>query len=279
MTISVEQEQAIVEAAAKAVREHFSTIPSVALIIGSGLDGIIDGTEIIAELPLSSFEGFPQRPTIASHKGTIALARLDDNEILVLRGRYHYYEGYSLREVTLPIRLLQQLGIRTIVQTGACGTVAPYIRKNTLALVADHINLIGDNPLIGPNNNAWGERFPDMSDPYNSNLRTTIQSLALQHGIALPEAVYCAVAGPNFSTPAEYRFYRSIDADCIGMSIVPETIAARHAGIQVAAIVAVTDECYPDTLQPISYNQIISAATALAPQLQRLLKAILPEIS
>jgi purine-nucleoside phosphorylase len=189
-----------------------------------------------------------------------------------MQGRFHFYEGYSLQQVTFPIRVMQRLGVETLIVSNACGGMNPTYRRGDLMRIADHINLIGDNPLRGPNLDELGPRFPDMSEPYDLGLGELADRLALEAGIRLHVGVYVGVAGPNLETRAEYRFLRTIGADVVGMSTVPEVIAARHGGMRVLGLSIVTDECFPDALEPVDVTEIIRVAGEAEPRLTELIR-------
>ena len=195
-----------------------------------------------------------------------------------MQGRFHRYEGYSLQQVTFPVRVLHALGAKTLVVSNACGGMHPLWGAGDLMLIADHINLLGDNPLTGPNDDRLGPRFPDMSDAYDAELRVLARAVALARGIELREGVYVAVSGPNLETRAEYRFLRAIGADVVGMSTVPEVIVAVHAGMRVLGLSIITDLCLPDNLEPATVEQIIAVANRAEPRLTQLVTAVLERL-
>jgi purine-nucleoside phosphorylase len=195
--------------------------------------------------------------------------------VIAMQGRFHRYEGYSLSQVTFPVRVLRALGAPALVVSNACGGMHPLWAAGDLMLIADHINLLGDNPLIGPNDDRLGPRFPDMSEPYDGSLRALARAVAMEHGITLREGVYVAVPGPSLETRAEYRFLRGIGADVVGMSTVPEVIVAIHAGMRVLGISIITDLCLPDALEPASVEKIIGVASRAEPNLTALVRGVL----
>jgi purine-nucleoside phosphorylase len=195
-----------------------------------------------------------------------------------MQGRFHRYEGYTLEQVTFPVRVLRALGARTLVVANACGGMHPLWARGDLMLIADHINLLGDNPLVGENDPAFGPRFPDMSDPYPERLRAIARAAAVEQGIVLREGVYVAVPGPNLETRAEYRMLRALGADVVGMSTVPEVIVAVHGGMEVLGVSIITDECLPDALEPVSVERIIAAANAAEPRLTALVRAVVERV-
>jgi purine-nucleoside phosphorylase len=235
--------------------------------------------EIEAEvvIPYEQVPGFPLS-TVESHAGRLILGRLKGKPVVAMQGRFHRYEGYTLQQVTFPLRVMHALGARTLVVTNVSGGMHPLWPPGDLVLIADHINLLGDNPLIGRNDDRLGPRFPDMSDPYDSRLRAKARALALQMGITLHEGVYVAVPGPNLETRAEYRMLRGMGADLVGMSTVPEVIVAVHQGMRVAGLSIITDQCLPDALEPANIEQIIATAMGAEPRLTRLVTALVQQI-
>jgi purine-nucleoside phosphorylase len=266
-----------VEDAAAAVRERFDAVPEVAVILGTGLGRL--GAEI--ETPVAiDYADIPHFPlsTVESHAGRLLCGRLAGKTVIAMQGRFHRYEGYTLQQVTFPVRVLRALGARTLVVSNACGGMHPLWRAGDLMLIADHINLLGDNPLTGPNDDRLGARFPDMSDAYDARLRAVAREVALARGIELREGVYVAVSGPNLETRAEYRFLRAIGADVVGMSTVPEVIVAVHAGMRVLGLSIITDMCLPDALEPATVEKIISVANGAEPKLTRLVSGVLERL-
>jgi purine-nucleoside phosphorylase len=204
---------------------------------------------------------------------------LGGRTVIAMQGRFHRYEGYSLQQVTFPVRVLRALGAKTLLVSNACGGMHPLWAPGDLMLIADHINLLGDNPLVGPNDDALGPRFPDMSAPYDAGLRSIAREVARQAGITLREGVYAAVPGPNLETRAEYRMLRTMGADAVGMSTVPEVIVAVHAGMRVLGVSIITDQCLPDALEPATLDRILAVANAAEPNLTTLLRGVLEQLS
>lgn len=266
-----------VAAAAAAIADSFGSVPDVGVILGTGLDGLSKAITVEKELSYSDIPGFPES-TVQSHAGTLLLGTLAGRKIVAMQGRAHIYEGYSSKEVTLPIRALAACGIKTLIVSNASGGMNPAFRSGDIMLIEDHINLTGHNPLEGPNEDSWGPRFPDMSDPYPADLRAKARAVATELDIKLHEGVYISVVGPNLETPAEYRMLHKMGADVVGMSTVPEVIVANHMGVQVVAFSVITDECFPDTLQPISIEDVLAAAARASDPLSKMLKALLPRI-
>lgn len=266
-----------IERAAAAVRARFPRTPDVAIILGTGLGGL--GKQIAAETTIEYHDipGFPLS-TVESHAGRLICGTLGGKTVIAMQGRFHRYEGYSLQQVTFPVRVLRALGASTLVVSNACGGMHPLWSAGDLMLIADHINLLGDNPLIGRNDDRLGPRFPDMSDPYDGGLRELARAEARRLGLTLREGVYVAVTGPCLETRAEYRFLRGIGADVVGMSTVPEVIVAVHGGMRVLGVSIVTDMCLPDALVPASVEHIIAVAGRAEPNLTALIAAVVGKL-
>jgi purine-nucleoside phosphorylase len=239
--------------------------PEVGIVLGTGLGDLAGALEIESVVPFGEIPHFPSS-SAPSHAGELHLGRLAGRPVAVMKGRVHYYEGYSMRQVTFPVRVLNAIGCRTLVITNACGGMNPNMPPGSLVVTTDHINLMGDSPLIGENDEMLGPRFPDMSEPYSRPLIGLAERCALELGIALQRGVLVAVAGPQLETAAEYRFLRGIGADVVGMSLVPEVITAVHGGQKVLAFNVVTDACLPDNLHPASIPEILRVAAATTPR-------------
>jgi purine-nucleoside phosphorylase len=252
--------------AVDAVRSRWSRTPDAAVILGTGLGGLADRMDVETAIPYDAIPGMPLS-TVESHAGRLLCGTLGGRHVIAMQGRFHRYEGYSLAEVVFPVRLLRALGAPTLVVSNACGGMHPLWAAGDLMLISDHINLLGDNPLVGPNDDALGPRFPDMSEPYDAALRALAREVATRKGLTLREGVYVAVAGPNLETRAEYRMLRALGADVVGMSTVPEVIVARHGGMRVLGLSIITDQCLPDALEPASVEQIIAVARRAEPAL------------
>ena len=266
-----------VEEAAAVVRERFGKRADVALILGTGLGRLAAEIETPVSVDYGEIPYFPLS-TVESHAGRLLCGTLAGKTVIAMQGRFHRYEGYSLQQVTFPVRVLHALGATTLVVSNACGGMHPLWGAGDLMLIADHINLLGDNPLTGPNDDRLGPRFPDMSDAYDAELRVLTRAVALARGIELREGVYVAVSGPNLETRAEYRFLRAIGADVVGMSTVPEVIVAVHAGMRVLGLSIITDLCLPDNLEPATVEQIIAVANRAEPRLTQLVTAVLERL-
>ncbi len=266
-----------IDDAVKFIRAKTSLTPGVGMILGTGLGNLADQIDSDAEIPYSEIPHFPVS-TVATHAGKLILGRLSGRDVVAMQGRFHYYEGYSMKQVTFPVRVMVALGIRTLIVSNACGGMNPSLSPGAIMIMNDHINLMGDNPLIGPNDDELGPRFPDMSEPYDRELVELAENIALEEKIKIHKGVYVAVAGPNLETAAEYRFLRAIGADVVGMSTVPEDIVAIHSGIKVLGLSVVTDMCFPDTLKPAEIDEIIRVANEAEPKLGRIVKRLLEEI-
>ena len=264
--------------AARVVQARTALVPRVALILGTGLGGLADAIEIDAAIAYADIPHFPLS-TVESHRGRLLLGTVDSVPVVAMQGRFHRYEGYELQQVTFPVRVLQALGATTLVVSNACGGMHPLWAAGDLMVIADQINLLGDNPLIGPNDVRLGARFPDMSMPFDPELRAAAQRAARRLGITLREGVYVAVPGPNLESRAEYRMLRRLGADVVGMSTVPEVIVARHAGLRVLGLSLITDLCLPDALQEATLDQIVAVAARAEPKLTALVTALLPELA
>jgi purine-nucleoside phosphorylase len=264
--------------AVRAVQARTKLVPDVAIILGTGLGALADEVTVEARIPYGDIPGFPLS-TVESHAGQLLIGTLAGRRVAAMQGRFHRYEGYSLQQIVFPVRVLQRLGARTLVVSNACGGMHPLWDPGELMLIADHINLLGDNPLVGPNDDSLGPRFPDMSEPYDAALRELARQVALARAIPLREGVYVAVAGPNLETRAEYRMLRALGADVVGMSTVPEVIAAVHLGMKVLGVSIITDQCLPDALAPVSVERIIAVARGAEPHLTALIRGVLERLN
>lgn len=267
-----------IQEAAAVVRGRTAFTPDVAIILGTGLGGLAQEIKTEAVIPYEEIPGFPLS-TVESHAGRLLLGRLNGRKVVAMQGRFHRYEGYTLQQVTFPLRVMHALGAKTLVVTNVSGGMHPLWAPGDLVLISDHINFLGDNPLIGRNDERLGPRFPDMSDPYDSGLRVRARALALQQGITLREGVYVAVPGPCLETRAEYRMLRGMGADIVGMSTVPEVIVAVHQGMKTVGISIITDQCLPDALAPAKIEHIIATAMGAEPKLTRLVSSLVEQIA
>jgi purine-nucleoside phosphorylase len=267
-----------IQDAVAAVRQQCPLVPEVAIILGTGLGGLARDISATATIPYEQIPGFPLS-TVESHAGRLILGTLAGRPVVAMQGRFHRYEGYSLQQVTFPLRVMHALGARVLVVTNGSGGMHPLWAPGDLVLIADHINLLGDNPLIGKNDDRLGPRFPDMSDPYDSGFRALARAAALQQGQQLREGVYVAVPGPNLETRAEYRMLRTMGADVVGMSTVPEVIVAVHQRMKVLGFSIITDQCLPDALAPAELSQILAVAAEAEPRLTRLVTTLVPQLT
>ena len=252
--------------------------PAVGIILGTGLGGLAEEINATLSIPYGEIPHMPLS-TVESHEGRLIVGTLRGVPVLAMQGRFHLYEGYSAREATFPVRVMASLGVETLLISNAAGGMNPLFRRGDLMLLTDHINLQHANPLTGPNVEEWGPRFPDMSEPYDVELRDAAEAAALKRGVRLQQGVYVAVVGPNLETRAEYRFLRAIGADAVGMSTVPEVIVARHMGLRCMAISVITDECFPDALEPVSIADVLAAAGEAEPHLTALMGDIVETLA
>ncbi|MDR3090229.1 MAG: purine-nucleoside phosphorylase [Desulfobulbaceae bacterium] len=265
--------QSQVAAALVFLKTRLPFTPEIVIQLGTGLGGFAASVEALLRLPYGEIPGFPQT-TVASHHGNLVAANLRGKNIVILQGRFHFYEGYATREVALPVRVLSLLGAKTLIITNASGGLNPQLQPGAIMLVRDHLFLLGDNPLRGPHVEAWGPRFPDMSEVYSKKLRDIAQYAAKRADLAaLPEGVYACVAGPSLETPAETRWLRQSGADAVGMSSAPEAIVARQAGMRILALSVISNVNDPDNFQPILIEDIVAAGEQAGEKLRRLIFA------
>lgn len=267
-----------VEEAAEAIRKRICPKPPrAAVILGTGLGGLAKQIDKAQDLPYHEIPNFPVS-TVKSHAGRVVCGTLGGTPVLAFDGRFHLYEGWNLEQVTLPVRVAKALGAKALFLSGACGGMNPHHQKGDVVLLDDHINLMGVNPLIGPNDDRLGPRFPDMCAPYDKELLARAEAICLEEKIRAHRAVYVGVLGPCLETRAEYRFLRAIGSDVVGMSTVPEVITAVHAGLRVFAASIVTDLCLPDALQPAHIDEIIAAANSAEPKVTKLVARLIGEL-
>ena len=266
-----------IQDAATAVRAKWAGSPAVGIILGTGLGNLVQDIKAEAVFPYESIPHMP-RSTAPGHKGQLVCGTLAGKTVVAMEGRFHFYEGYSLQQVTFPVRVMKALGCGALVVSNACGGMNPQYGKGDLMLIEDHINLLGDNPLIGPNDDRLGERFPDMCFPYDRGLLQIARRIALEQQIVCHQGVFVAVSGPNLETRAEYRFLRGIGADVVGMSTVPEVIVGVHSRMRILGISVVTDICLPDALEPVSIPDIIATATEAEKRLRVLVRRVVEAV-
>jgi purine-nucleoside phosphorylase len=265
-----------IQDACRTIRGAFSDRPAVGIVLGTGLGDIVNEIDVVAALDYDQIPHFPIS-TATSHRGRLVCGQLAGVPVVAMEGRFHLYEGYSLKEITLPVRVFKELGAELMIVSNACGGLNPYFRAGDIMVIEDQINLMGDNPLIGINDDRLGPRFPDMCQPYDQQWIDRTIKIARDQGIGLHKGVFVAVAGPNLETRAEYRFLRMIGADVVGMSTVPETIVAVHCGLKTVGLSVITDMCLPDAMQPANVEEIIATANAAAPQLISVVRGIVSE--
>ena len=258
--------------AVASIRKKISWKPDLAIVLGTGLGNLARRVKVEATFPYHQIPHFPFS-TVESHKGELVLGELAGKKAAVMEGRFHGYEGYSMQEITFPIRVLAQLGAKVLVVTNAAGGMNLHYQKGQIVLIEDHINLMGLNPLVGPNDDRLGPRFPDLSRPYSKRLLELTEKTAREKKIPVGRGVYVAVLGPNLETAAEYRFLRGIGADLVGMSTVPEVLVGVHMGMEILGVAIVTDTCDPDHLEPVDIKEIIRVAGEAGPRLDQLLEA------
>ncbi|HEV7280993.1 MAG TPA: purine-nucleoside phosphorylase [Pirellulaceae bacterium] len=265
-----------IQASIAAIRTRWSRAPHAGIILGTGLGSLTQKMKIEAEIPYEEIPNFV-KSTVVSHAGKLVCGELEGVPVVAMQGRFHMYEGYPMKQITFPVRVMKALGAGLLVVSNASGGMNPYYRSGDLVVIEDHINLLGDNPLIGVNDDRLGPRFPDMSQPYTFELVDRALAVARRNDIVAHKGVFVAVAGPNLETRAEYRFLRGIGADIVGMSTVPEVIVAVHAGMRVLGLSIVTDMCLPDALEPANVEKIIATAADAEPRLTKVLLGVLKE--
>lgn len=248
--------------------------PEFAIILGTGLGPLAEGIRAESRIPYDRLPHFA-RPTVTGHKGELILGTIEGRRIVAMEGRFHYYEGYTLEQITFPVRVMRALGARVLMVSNAAGGLNPDFSRGDLMLIEDHINLMGVNPLIGPNDDTLGPRFPDLCRVYDPGLLGAAEEAAAKLGLPVRRGVYAALTGPNLETRAEYRFLRTIGADAVGMSTVPEVLVGIHAGFRILGISIITDLCFPDTLEPVNIEEILRTARESEPRLSGLLREFL----
>jgi len=256
--------------ASEFIRSKVDLIPKIGIILGTGLGSLADGIEVTATVDYKNIPHFPVS-TVESHAGRLLFGHLKEKPVVAMQGRFHFYEGYSMKQVTFPVRVMKELGIKTLIVSNACGGLNPQFNRGDIMIITDHINLQGSNSLIGPNDETLGARFPDMYNCYDKELISLAEEVALDQKLSVKKGVYVSVTGPNLETAAEYRFLRIIGADVVGMSTVPEVIAARHQKTKVLAFSIITDMGLPDALRPCTLDEIIAAANTAEPKLRELI--------
>jgi purine-nucleoside phosphorylase len=259
------------------LKQNITITPSVGIVLGTGLNGLSNEIETNTEINYCDIPNF-SLSTAESHSGKLLFGTLSGKNVVAMKGRFHYYEGFSMQEITFPIRALKAIGIETLIITNAAGSLNPLFKKGSIMIIDDYINLLGTTPLVGEWHPSMGPRTPDMSDPYSKRLISIIENIAMRNSIKIHRGVYSAMTGPCLETRAEYRMLKLIGADAIGMSTIPETIVAKQIGLETLGLSILTDECYPDALSPLTLDEIIAIANSAEPQLSLLVKELLLEI-
>lgn len=274
---SVEEFRQKREEALTYLQEHTDERPDFLIILGTGLGRLAEEIHVEDSISYTDIPHFPVS-TVESHAGRLLFGTLSGKKVVAMQGRFHYYEGYSMQQIAFPIRVLKAFSTSTLFVSNACGGMHPNYKRGDIMLINDHINMLGDNPLIGPNDDNLGPRFPDMSEPYTERLQELAEQVALDKGIKMHQGVYLALSGPTMETKAEYRFLRMIGADVVGMSTVPEVIAAVHMGMDVLGISVITDECFPDALEPINIEEVVEAAGMAEPKMTQVIMGTLERL-
>jgi len=263
-----------VHQAVNALRQRTAAVPELAVILGTGLGALVDAMQVETVVPYAEIPHFPES-TVDSHAGELVFGHLGSKLVVAMKGRVHYYEGYTMQQVAFPVRVMRGLGAGTLIVSNAVGGMNPYLEPGDLVLVDDHINLMGRNPLIGRNDETLGPRYPDMSEPYDRGLLRLAERIARDERIKLQRGVFVGVTGPNLETRAEYRMLRQLGADVVGMSLIPESLVAVHSSMKCLALSVVTDACLPDALKPADIEEILRIAAASEPVLTRLVCRII----
>jgi purine-nucleoside phosphorylase len=266
-----------IQEAKAAIASRWQGRPRVGIILGTGLGGLAQDIRTDVAIPYDEIPHFPTS-TVKSHAGRLVCGTLGGKSVMAMEGRFHFYEGYTLKQLTFPVRVMKAMGADVLIVSNACGGMNPQWAKGDIMLIEDHINLLGDNPLIGKNDERLGLRFPDMSEPYDHQLLALAQRVALEEKIVVHKGVFVAVAGPNLETRAEYRFLRALGADVVGMSTVPEVIVGVHSRMRIVGFSVVTDLCLPDALESVSLEEVIAIATAAEPKLRTLVRRVVAEL-
>jgi purine-nucleoside phosphorylase len=266
-----------IEETLEVIRKSTKDEYPVGIILGTGLGGLVKEINIEHEIDYSEIPHFPLS-TVESHKGKLIFGMINGKKVMAMQGRFHYYEGYTMQQIVYPVRVMKYLGVKTLLVSNACGGMNPHFRRGDVMIMIDHINLLGDNPLTGKNYDELGPRFPDMSEAYSNELVNLAEEVALENKIKVQKGVYVAVPGPNLETKAEYRFLRGIGADVVGMSTIPENIAANHMGMKVLGFSIITDECFPESLKPVNVKEIIAAAMEAEPKMTLIMKEVIKRI-
>lgn len=259
------------------IRTKTDSKPKIGIILGTGLEDLAKKIESELVIPYTDIPHFPIS-TVDFHKGQLIFGKLSNKEVVAMQGRFHYYEGYTLNEITFPVRIMKMLGVKILIISNACGSMNPSIKARSIMLIDDHINLLGNNPLIGLNDDTLGPRFVDMSEPYSKRLIGMVEGIASDRKINIQKGVYVAMSGPSLETRAEYKFLRMIGADVVGMSTVPENIVARQLGMEVLGLSVITDECDPMNLKPVDIKEILYNASFAEPDLTTIIIDLIKDL-
>lgn len=259
------------------IRKYTKENYSIGIILGTGLGGLVKEIDVNHTIDYENLPHFPIS-TVESHHGKLIFGTINGKNVVAMQGRFHFYEGYTMQQIAYPVRVMKFLGVETLLVSNACGGMNPEYRKGDVMIMTDHINMLGDNPLIGKNEDELGPRFPDMSEPYNLELIELAEKIAVENNINVQKGVYVAVPGPNLETKAEYKFLRETGADVVGMSTIPENIVANHMGMKVLGISIITDECFPDTLKPVNVEEIIATAMQAEPKMTLIMKELIKRL-
>lgn len=270
-------QQAKIQEAVAYIRKKTQEEYPTGIVLGTGLGALAREIQVELSLDYSDIPNFPIS-TVETHHGKLIFGTLSGRKVVAMQGRFHFYEGYSMQQIVFPVRVMKHLGVRTLGITNACGGLNPSFRKGDIMLIDDHINMLGGNPLIGPNDPEIGPRFPDMCAPYSPRILELAEKFALEHRIRVQRGVYVALSGPCLETRAEYRMLRTLGADVVGMSTVPEVIAAVHQGTEVFGMSIITDECFPDSLQPVSIEEIIEVSNLAEPKMTAIFKSVVANL-
>jgi purine-nucleoside phosphorylase len=266
-----------IDEAVKAIRTKTSSSPKIGIILGTGLGGLVQEIEKEVVIDYQDIPHFPVS-TVESHHGKLIFGTLAGKKVVAMQGRFHFYEGYTMKQITFPVRVMKFLGVETLLISNAAGALNPLFQRGDIMLMVDHINLLGDNPLIGPNDETLGPRFPDMSEAYSRELIALAERAALDLKIKVQKGVYVVMQGPNLETRAEYRFLRTIGADAVGMSTIPEDIVAIHMGMKVFGVSIITDECFPEALKPVTLEEVIAVANRAEPKMTAVMKEVVKRL-
>lgn len=274
---TVEEFRAKRDEAVNFITSETDFTPEYLLILGTGLGQLADEIDTVHSITYDKITHFPVS-TVESHAGKLIFGTLGGKDVVAMQGRFHYYEGYTMQQIAFPVRVAKAIGAQTLLVSNACGGLNTNFRRGDIMLIKDHINFLGDNPLIGPNDDELGPRFPDMSEPYTERLLEIAETVALENSIKMHQGVYLAVSGPMLETKAEYRYMRQLGADVVGMSTVPEVITAVHMGMDVLGISVITDECFPDALEPVDIEDVLAAAAMAEPKMTQVFINVLERL-